>query len=46
MDQIFFEQLQISSPKYNLNVGSGSHGEMTGKMLIEIEKFYKKTFQM
>ena len=38
MDQIFFEQLQIPSPKYNLNIGSGNHGEMTGKMLIEIEK--------
>ena len=37
MDQIFFEQLKLPQPKYNLKVGSGTHAEETGKMLIGIE---------
>jgi UDP-N-acetylglucosamine 2-epimerase (non-hydrolysing) len=38
MDRIFFEQLELPEPRYNLEVGSGSHGAQTGKMLIELEK--------
>jgi len=38
MDKVFFEQLCLPEPKYNLDVGSGSHAEETGKMLIGIEK--------
>jgi UDP-N-acetylglucosamine 2-epimerase (non-hydrolysing) len=38
MDRVFFEQLELPEPKYNLEVGSGSHGLQTGRMLIEIEK--------
>jgi len=38
MDGVFFEQLQLEQPKYNLHVGSGTHGEETGKMLVGIEK--------
>ncbi len=38
MSDVFFEELSIPKPKYHLNVGSGSHGAMTGKMLEEIEK--------
>jgi UDP-N-acetylglucosamine 2-epimerase (non-hydrolysing) len=38
MDRIFFEQLHLPEPKYNLNVGSGTHAEETGKMLMGIEK--------
>lgn len=38
MDQIFFEELNLPNPKYNLQVGSGLHGEQTGKMLSGIEK--------
>lgn len=37
MDRIFFNELQLPSPKYNLNVGSGEHGAQTGKMLAGIE---------
>jgi len=37
MSQVFFEQLKIHPPKYNLEVGSGKHGEMTGAMLARIE---------
>lgn len=42
MSQIFFDQLYIPKPKYNLNINSSSHGEMTGKMVIEIEKILEK----
>lgn len=38
MSEIFFEELEMKKPKYNLKVGSGNHGEQTGKMMIEIEK--------
>lgn len=38
MDKLFFEQLDLPNPKYNLGIGSGSHGETTGRMLIGIEK--------
>jgi UDP-N-acetylglucosamine 2-epimerase (non-hydrolysing) len=41
MDRVFFEQLRLPEPKYNLNVGSGSHAEETGKMLIGIESVLK-----
>jgi UDP-N-acetylglucosamine 2-epimerase (non-hydrolysing) len=38
MDRVFFEQLELPEAKHNLDVGSGSHGEQTGKMLMGIEK--------
>ena len=38
MSDIFFKELEIDKPKYNLHIGSGFHGEQTGKMIIEIEK--------
>jgi len=38
MDRVFFEQLELPEARFNLDVGSGSHGEQTGKMLIGIEK--------
>ncbi|MHA1382127.1 MAG: non-hydrolyzing UDP-N-acetylglucosamine 2-epimerase [Candidatus Helarchaeota archaeon] len=34
----FFADLELKEPDYHLNIGSGSHGLQTGKMLIEIEK--------
>ena len=37
MSRIFFDQMQIPRPKFNLAVGSGRHGETTGKMLADIE---------
>lgn len=42
MSDVFFEVLQIRKPDYNLNVGSGTHGEMTGKIMIEFEKVLLK----
>ncbi len=38
MSAIFFRELEIPEPKYNLNIGSGSHGEQTGRMLMAIEE--------
>lgn len=38
MSQVFFDQLEVPRPKYNLAVGSGSHGAMTGKMLGAVEQ--------
>jgi len=38
MDRVFFEQLELPEAKYNLDVGSGSHAEQTGKMLMGVEK--------
>jgi len=38
MSDVFFEELNLPKPDYHLGVGSGTHGEQTGKMLIEIEK--------
>lgn len=38
MSDIFFEQLGIPKPDYNLGIGGGSHAFQTGNMLIEIEK--------
>jgi len=42
MDKVFFEQIQLPEPRYNLNIGSGSHAEQTGKILIEMEKILIK----
>lgn len=38
MSDVFFEELEIPRPDYNLGIGSGTHGEQTGKMLEAIEK--------
>ncbi|MHC4430276.1 MAG: non-hydrolyzing UDP-N-acetylglucosamine 2-epimerase, partial [Planctomycetota bacterium] len=38
MSQIFFDELKIPKPKYNLEVGSGTHGHTTGQMLSGIER--------
>lgn len=38
LDKVFFDELKLRNPDYNLNVGSGSHGRQTGRMLEKIEK--------
>ena len=38
MSEVFFLEMGIPMPHYNLNVGSGKHGEQTAKMISAIEK--------
>jgi UDP-N-acetylglucosamine 2-epimerase len=38
MSAVFFREMGIPVPDYNLGVAGGTHAQMTGKMLVEIEK--------
>ncbi len=38
MYEAFFQDLELPSPDFFLGIGSGTHGEQTGKILIEFEK--------
>lgn len=42
MSDVFFDELGIPKPDYNLGVGSGTHGKQTGKMLEGIEEIIQK----
>ncbi len=42
MSQIFFDQLGMSKPDYQLQAGGGSHGAQTGRMMIELEEIILK----
>jgi UDP-GlcNAc3NAcA epimerase len=42
MSNVFFEELKIPLPDYNLNVGGGSHGQNTGRMIEKIEEVLLK----
>jgi len=42
LDRVFFEELDLPEARYNLDVGSGTHGEQTGRMLKGIEKILMK----
>lgn len=42
MSEIFFTDLKIPQPKYNLNINGGTHAEMTGRMRIAIEEILLK----
>ena len=42
MSEIFFQELGIKAPSYNLEINNLNHGEMTGRMMIEIEKILSK----
>ena len=38
LSRVFFSQLSIPKPDYNLGIGSAEHGEQTGRMLWSIEE--------
>ena len=38
MSDVFFEELGIPNPTHHLGIGSGSHGQQTGRMLEQIEQ--------
>ncbi|MDH7559579.1 MAG: UDP-N-acetylglucosamine 2-epimerase (non-hydrolyzing) [bacterium] len=38
MSEVFFREMEIPEPEYNLEVGSGPHGEQTAEMLVRIER--------
>ncbi len=40
MSDVFFEEMEIPKPDYNLGVSGGTHGQMTGNMLIALEKVF------
>lgn len=40
LSQIFFSEMEIPQPQYNLEVGSGPHGRQTGRMLDKIEEVF------
>lgn len=38
MSEVFFEEMGIPRPDYHLGISGGTHGQMTGQMLIKIEE--------
>ena len=43
MSGVFFDELHLPQPAYNLGVGSGSHGMQTGEMLKRLEPIVRET---
>jgi UDP-N-acetylglucosamine 2-epimerase (non-hydrolysing) len=42
MDRVFFEELSLPTPDFNLDVGSRSHAEQTGRIMSGIEKILQE----
>lgn len=42
MSDVFFDEMHIPKPLYNLNISGGSHGVMTGKMMIEFDQLFER----
>ncbi|MDO4666064.1 MAG: UDP-N-acetylglucosamine 2-epimerase (non-hydrolyzing) [Actinomycetaceae bacterium] len=42
LSDVFFKDLGIADPDVHLGVGSGGHGEQTGKMLIGLEPVFER----
>ena len=42
MSDVFFEEMDIPKPDYNLGISGGTHGQMTGQMLIKLEEVFLK----
>src|SRR4051794_1307909 len=43
MSDVFFSELEIPKPAFHLGIGSGRHGQQTGRMLEAIEKVLVET---
>ena len=47
MSDLFFNELAIPEPNYNLHIHGGLHGEQTGRMMIDLEQvLLKETFML
>lgn len=42
MSDVFFKELDMQTPEWSLNCGTGSHSEMTAKMLVSLENLFLK----
>jgi UDP-N-acetylglucosamine 2-epimerase len=42
MSEVFFKEMGIQEPEYNLGIGSGTHAEQTGGMMVELEKTFSR----
>ena len=42
MSQVFFDELGIPSPNFNLGVGSGSHGTQTARIIEGVERILQE----
>ena len=42
MSAVFFREMEIPAPDYNLGISGGSHAQMTAKMLVGIEEILLK----
>ena len=42
MSDVFFEELEIPQPNYNLGISGGTHAQMTARMLIALEEVLQK----
>jgi UDP-GlcNAc3NAcA epimerase len=42
MSQVFFEELGLETPRINLGISGGGHGEMTGRMLAALERIIRE----
>jgi UDP-GlcNAc3NAcA epimerase len=42
MSDVFFDEMKIPAPRYNLGIGGGTHGANTGRMLEQIEQLLLK----
>lgn len=42
MSEVFFEEMHIPHPDYNLGISGGTHGKMTGNMIISLEEVFMK----
>lgn len=42
MSDVFFKEMDIPKPDYNLGISGGTHGAMTGQMMIRLEEVFLK----